>query len=587
MKGFFKYVLATITGMLILSFLSSFLMFAFIGIISASSNKPTEIKEHSILYLRLDKEIVDRASDNPLDNLSFTALGAGSKLGLNQIIKSIDKAAKDDNIEGIFLELSHVPAGFASVEEIRDALLAFKDSSKFIYTYSDVLSQNAYYLASASDKIYLNPAGEMVFKGLRSRIPFFTKALDKIGVEPIIFRHGKFKSAIEPYTRENMSEANKEQSITYINSIWNHVVDGISEQRGLSQSKLHELADVYAARTPQAAVQNGLIDGVKYRDEVIDELAELCQTQKSEKLQLVSLNKYKGVTLEKKHKPAKDKIALIYAEGEIAYGKAQTGGIGSETTAQALREARRDSSVKAIVFRVNSPGGSALASDIIWREALLCKNVKPLIVSMGDYAASGGYYIACAADKIIASEVTLTGSIGVFGVMMNTEKLMNDKLGITFDGVKTNELADFPDPTRSMSEAEKEIYQGSIEAIYDDFISKVGQGRSMTKENVDAIGQGRVWSGENAKEIGLVDEFGGLKTAITAAQEMAGLEKYRLVEYPKQASPMEELLKDLGAEVKVRLLKQELGTAYSTYKELQSLQSWEGVQARIPLIEIY
>jgi protease-4 len=568
-------------------------MFIFMGVVgviaAASDGKEVKIKPNTILYTKLDKPIVDRASDNPLESLNFATLQNEGQMGLNKILKNIEKAKKDENIKGIFLELEYIPAGMATVDEIRNALLDFKESGKFIYTYAEVLTQNAYYLASVSDKVYMNPVGSIEVKGLRSKISFFKGTMEKLGVEPVIFRHGKFKSAIEPFMLDKMSEANKEQTLTYVQSIWDHMVANIAKERGLSVDEINQIADAYAVRNTNDAAKLKIIDGVRYRDEVIDELVTLTNAESAEKLESIKLSKYNGVELEKsKKKDVRKKIAVIYASGSIESGKGENQTIGSETIAKALRQARRDSSVKAIVFRINSPGGSALASDVIWREAVLAKATKPLIVSMGDLAASGGYYIACPADKIVASPVTLTGSIGVFGLMFNTQKLMNNKLGVTFDGVKTNKYADLPDMTRTMSEAEKEIIQQGVEEIYQTFISHVGEGREMSTQAVDEIGQGRVWSGANAIEIGLIDSFGGLNDAIAAAAAAAGLEKYKTLELPEQPDFFEELIKELTGEVKVRMLQNELGENYLIYNKLKSMQKMQGVQARIPYdVELY
>lgn len=593
MNNFLKYTLATVLGILLYSLISMFILFGVMGAIAgASKNKEVEIKEKSFLYMKLDKPIVDRASDNPFENFNFQTFQPDPKIGLNDILENLEKAKNDEKIKGVYLELSFIPAGIATIEEVRDALLDFKESGKFIYTYAEVLTQGSYYLASVSDKIYLNPVGEMSLKGLRAQVTFFKGTLDKIGVEPIVFRHGKFKSAIEPFIRESMSEANKEQTKTYVQSIWDHIVANIAIERGLTVDKINELADNLTIRNAQSAVDNGIIDGLKYKDEILDELVELTEVKKPEKLRAVKLSKYKNVKLDdgkrRSRKTRKDKIAVVYASGQIVMGNGEGGSMGSEKISKAIRKARRDSTVKAIVLRVNSPGGSALASDVIWREAVLAKQEKPFIVSMGDVAASGGYYIACPADAIVASPVTITGSIGVFGLLFNTQELMNQKLGVTFDGVSTNKYSDLGNPNRKMTEAEKEVIQQGVEEVYATFISHVGQGRDMTTEAVDEIGQGRVWSGVNAKEIGLIDEFGGLNKAIAMAAEKAGVEDYKTVGYPIMPDPIEELIKSITEGVKVKILKNELGESYNTYKKIENIKHLQGVQARMPFdVELY
>jgi protease-4 len=590
MKSFLKYTLATVVGILIYTVISTLIFFGIVGaIVSASDQSEASIEPNTILYMKLDQSIVDRASDNPFEGFNFATFEADPALGLNDILKNLKKAKEDENIKGIFMELSYIPAGIATIDEIRNGLLDFKESGKFIYTYAEVMTQGAYYLASASDKIYMNPVGTMELKGLRSKVTFFKGALEKLGVEPVIFRHGKFKSAIEPFMLDKMSEANKEQSMTFVQSIWDYMVANIAKSRGLTAAEINQLADAYTIRNTQAAVDHKIIDGSKYRDEVIDELVTLTDAGKPEKLEMVKLSKYTDVGNVKKHrKHQSDKIAVIYASGEINSGKGDNQTIGSETLAQALRKARRDSTIKAIVLRVNSPGGSGLASDVIWREVVLAKQAKPLVVSMGDLAASGGYYIACSADVIVANEVTLTGSIGVFGLLLNTQELMNKKLGITFDGIKTNQYADLGDVTRPMTEAEKEIIQGEVEEFYSVFIGKVGDGRKMAVAGVDSIGQGRVWSGANAKQIGLVDEFGGLERAIVIAAEKANLTDYKTIDLPEQPDPVEELIKQLTGEAKMSILEKELGENYYFYQKLKNVQKLQGIQARMDYdVELY
>lgn len=589
MKDFLKYILATVVGILLYSIISSLIFFGIIGAIAAAGDKEAKIEPNTILFLKLDKPIVDRASKNPFDDFNFQSFSPDQKLGLNQILENIEKAKTDENIKGIYMDLTYVPAGFATIEEIRNALLDFKTSGKFIYTYSEMMTQSTYYLASVSTKIYMNPMGNIELKGLRSKIAFFKGTMKKIGVEPLIFRHGKFKSAIEPFMLDKMSEANKEQTLTYVKSIWDHLAKNIAAERGISVDDVNTIANDFAIRKPQNAVDLKIIDGLRYKDEIIDELVALTDAKKPEKLKLVKLAKYKKVVGQKsKKRDKREKIAVIYASGEIKMGKGDGETIGSEKLSKAIRKVRRDSTIKAVVLRVNSPGGNGLASDIIWREAMLTQKVKPLIVSMGDLAASGGYYISCPADVIVANPTTLTGSIGVFGLLFNTQELMNKKLGVTFDGVKTHEFADIIDLTRPMREAEKEIIQNSIEDFYDTFIGKVGQGRKMTKEAVDKIGQGRVWSGMNAKEIGLVDEFGGLKRAIEIAAEKAGLESYKTVDYPKMPDPMEEIVKQLTGEAMVKIMQKQLGENYYFYKKLESLKNMQGIQARMSYdVELY
>lgn len=590
MKGFLKYTLATVAGLILYSIISSFVFMGIIGVITmASKGGEVTIKPNSILHLQLNKTIIDRANNDPFSNFDFATMELANPLGLNEILKSIDKAKNDENIKGIYLDLSYIPAGIASIEEIRNSLLSFKESGKFIYAYSDYITQSAYYLASVSDKIYMNPVGAFSLQGLRAEVAFFKGAMEKIGIEPVMFRHGKFKSAIEPFMLDKMSDDNKEQTRTFVQSIWDYMLKQMAEQRNIEAEELNKMIDEAKIRDPKTGVENKMIDELLYKDEMIAKLVEAAGIGDEKDLRLVKLNKYKKVKEEtSKKKDERKKIAIVYASGEVIMGKGREGKLGAETISKALKKAREDSSIRAIVFRINSPGGSALASDIIWREAVLAQKTKPLVVSMGDLAASGGYYIACPADAIVSNHTTLTGSIGVFGLMFNNEKLMNQKLGITFDGIKTNKYADIGNPHRKMRADEKEIIQQGVEDVYKTFITHVGEGRKMTTKAVDEIGQGRVWSGINAKQIGLIDEFGGIQKAIKMAAEKAGLEDYKLLELPQQKDAFEQLLSQMVDNAKVHFLKKELGENYKIYGKIKDLQKSQGIQAKMPYdIELY
>jgi protease-4 len=444
-------------------------------------------------------------------------------------------------------------------------------------------------LATVADKVMLNPEGAVEWVGLRSEILFFKNALEKLGVEVQILRHGKFKSAVEPFMNESMSEANREQTITYLGSIWNHWVNGIASLRELNTEELNQLADNLTIRNAQAALDHKMIDSLVYKDQVIDMLKEMTDTKLKDDINSVSIEQYAKVPAPRKHKGLiKDKIAVVYASGEISMGDQTEGGIGGEGFAKAIREARRDSSVKAIVLRVNSPGGSALASELIWREMTLAREVKPVIVSMGDVAASGGYYIAAPADVIIANQTTITGSIGVFGMLPNVKQVMNKRLGINVDVVKTNKSSDLGSLFRPLSAEERAVMQLGVEDVYGTFTSHVATGRGLTVDQVDEIGQGRVWSGVNALDIKLIDEFGGLERAIELAAEKAELEQYRITELPKQEDPFQALLKEFTGSAKMKIFEKEFGMAYKHYNRLQSIIENRGVQARIPYdVEIY
>ncbi|MBN1988431.1 MAG: signal peptide peptidase SppA [Bacteroidales bacterium] len=589
MKSFFKYLLATIVGVFIASFLGFLIMMGIFGAMISSADKPVDVKDNSILYLNFSETIVDRAAENPFGDLDLGPFASVKQIGLNNILKAIENAKEDSKIKGIYIEAISIPAGAATLEEIRDALIDFKESGKFIISYSDIYSQKAYYLASVADNIYMNPEGGMEWMGLRSEIMFYKNALEKLGIEPQIIRHGKFKSAVEPFMLDKMSDANREQTLTYMGSIWNHWVKGIAQSRGIAADELNRYADEMLITNAKASVEYGLIDSLIYKDQLIDKLKNLTDTDLKKDLTTITLAKYiKAPSPVKKKGLAKNKIAVVYAQGEINMGEGGDGVIGSEGISKAIREARRDSSIKAIVFRVNSPGGSALASEVIWREVVLAKQAKPVIISMGDLAASGGYYIAAPGDVILASPTTITGSIGVFGMYFSVKEGMNKKIGLTVDVVKTNKYSDFGSVYRPLSAQERAISQQGVEDIYQTFIGHVAEGRGITKDDVDAIGQGRVWSGVNAMDIKLVDEFGGLKRAIALAAEKAGVEEYRVVDLPKLKDPFQSFMEDLSGNAKVMLLGKEFTFIYKQYEHINSMVKNQGVQARIPYdLEIY
>ncbi|TKG92473.1 signal peptide peptidase SppA [Puteibacter caeruleilacunae] len=582
MGNFLKYTLASILGVLIAGLLLFFISMGIISAIVAAGDEPVQVKDNSILVIKLEDEIVDRSSKNPFDELDLPGFSGRKQMGLNDILANIKKAKKDSRIKGIYLNMTNVASGVATIEEIRDALIDFKESDKFIYSFSDVYSQKAYYLASVADSIVLNPEGILEFKGLGGQKTFFKNALKKIGVEMQIVRHGKFKSAVEPYMLEKMSDANREQTETYLGSIWNHFLKGISKERELGIDQLNDLANgVVTFQKPQVALDGGLIDGLKYKDQVLSDLRTLIGIGQNKKIPAISLGEYTNAPVKRKGGLARDKVAVIYASGGIDMGEGE-GNMSSEEISRAIRKARTDSTIKAVVLRINSGGGSALGSEIMWREVKLTREVKPIIASFGDYAASGGYYMACSADTIVASPTTITGSIGIFGVIPNAGELLNDKLGITHDVVKTNDHSDMISIVRPMTTFERNLMQKKIEDGYLTFISHVADGRGLTVEKVDEIGQGRVWSGENASTIGLVDVFGGLDKAIEIAKDKAGLERYRIVSLPKQKDPIEELLKSFTQEARMSVMQDELGVAYKYYSFMKKAASMNGAMAVMP-----
>ena len=580
MKQFLKFTFASALGLI----LGCITLIAIIGIIASSgeSEKLTLDKAH-ILKLELSGTIQDRVAENPFDIYGELMGSSESAMGLNDILSNISKAKNDPNIVGIYLEMGSLSAGFATIEEIRNALIDFKESGKFISSYSEYYSQRAYYLASVSTTICIYPEGAMELKGLNSTIMFYTDALKKIGVEPQIIRHGKFKSAVEPFMLTKMSDANREQVETYMGSIWEQFLINVAKDRELSSEELNTIIDNFDVKNSADAKRLGFVDELFYRDQIQNHLVELMEEDKFDDLNFISHSRYKRVKNENaRDKFKKDKIAVIYAQGEIKSGEGKETVIGSERISKAIRKARLDEKVKAIVLRVNSPGGSALASDVIWREMSLAKDEKPVVVSMGDVAASGGYYIACDADKIYASPSTITGSIGVFGIMMNLEELYTDKLGLTFDQVKTNKFADLGSNNRPLSEEEYAIIHQSVVEVYETFTSKVANGRKMTQDSVDAIGQGRVWSGSNAMDINLIDAFGGLEEAIKGAAELAEMDEYRLFELPELKAPLEQLLEELETGFSASIMKYTLGDEYKHYKAINDMKHLKGIQVRMP-----
>lgn len=584
MRQFFKFMFASALG-LVLGIFLLFLILAGIGA-SLGNKGEVEVKDNSVLHVSLNTEIKERGVDKPFD-FDPATFKPKSSLGLNEILASIENAATDERIKGIYIDIQGVPVGMASVEEIRDALLKFKESGKWIVSYSEVYTQKAYYVASVSDKIWLNPEGIVEWRGLGSQVVFLKNMFEKLELEPQIIRYGKFKSAVEPLMLDKMSEANRLQTMTYMDALWDQMVAGVSETRGKTVEELDAMAQNATVQNAEDALRTGLVDSLIYKDEVLADLrGRLGLEEEKDKIEFISLGKYKGAAKEKDEnddvKSSRDRIAVIYAVGGIDGGEGDDESIGSETISKEIRKARLDEKVKAIVFRVNSGGGSALASDVIWRETVLAKKAKPFIVSFGDVAASGGYYISCAADTIVAQPNTITGSIGVFGVLFNAQKMLKNKFGIDVDTVKTNRFADLGGPLRPLTAVEREIIQKSVNDIYFEFIGKVAEGRGMTIDEVDSIGQGRVWSGKDALRIGLVDVLGGIDDAIAIAAAKAGVEDYRVVEMPEAKDPMEEMIKELTGGGQEALLKARLGNYYTYMKDVEDMLNMKGVQARMP-----
>lgn len=606
MKNFFGSFLGALVGVIVTGIICT-LIFAGVvvsGFQSAfefSEERPVRVKPNTVLLMKFTQPIKERDSNNPFAGFDFGPFDEKGSIGLDDILAALEKAAGDTAIKGIYLDLNEeIDAAAATIEEIRNALLEFRKSKKFIYAYSEALSQRSYYLATAADKIFLHPEGDMMFKGLTAQIMYYKDALEKLNVDMQVFRHGKFKSAVEPFLLDKMSPANRLQLETLLNGVWNHMLDGISKQRGVTPEELQKIADELLISFPADAQKFKLVDELKYKDEVTDLLKKNLGVKEKEKINFISVGKYAGAGKKKKWdldaidkdkddeeddiKGGKDKLAVIYCVGQIQKGKGDEETIGSETIAKAIQAARTDSSIKAIVLRVNSPGGDALASDVIWREVTLAKKAKPVIVSMGDVAASGGYYISCAADRIFAQPNTITGSIGVFGLLPNAQRLFTEKLGIYIDTANTAKHSDMGTPYRGVTVFEGEFIQKSVEKVYDTFTRRVAEGRGMSQAEVDSIGQGRVWSGIDALRVKLVDELGGVQEAIAFAAKKANLKKdeYELIALPKQKDPLKTLLQGKKDEEESAMLRRHLGIFYEHVKAAQAIGRMRGVQARLP-----
>ncbi len=579
MWQFIKHVFATIIGLFLFSILGFFL---FVGIIAAvgSSEESTPIESNSVLKLNLNNPIQEVAVENPFAEFSG---GQGSVLGLLDIRSALANAKQDPNIKGVYIDVQYPMVGWATAEEIRDAIIDFKKSNKFVYAYGEVMTEKAYYLASVADKIYLNPAGGMEWNGLSAEYDFYKGTLDKLEIKPLIFRVGEYKSAVEPFFRENMSDASRLQNQVLINNIFDHAVDKISQARKITPTQLKNLADSLSIDSPQDALKHKLITNVGYYDEVETALRKELKLGEDDKIKFVGLSKYSKAEKHVKEGSSDNRIAVLIGEGAIMSGKSNDGNIGSETVVEELRKARQDKKVKAVVLRINSPGGSALASDVMWREIQLTRKEKPVIASMSDVAASGGYYMAMGCDKIVAHPNTITGSIGVFSVLFNFQNTFRNKLGITFDRVNTNAHSDWPSVTREMTPFENNRMQRSTENIYAVFTKKAAEGRKMSLAKLQSLASGRVWSGREAKGNGLIDEFGGLDKAIEIAAKSAKLKEgdYR-VRYPKEKNVFEEVITKFSNDAEEAVLQQKLGDFAPYLKTLKKLQQMEGTQARLP-----
>lgn len=584
MKDFLKYTLATIVGLMACMIIVTIVSIVSIVGIAASAETSTAINESSIFKLELKGEVTERMIDNPFASLISEEQSA---LGLNEVLNCIQKAGENSHIKGIYLEAGGIMADPASIEEIRNALVRFKQTGKFVVAYGDNYTQADYYICSVADKVILNPQGMLDWHGMASQTIFLKDLLAQLGVEMEVFKVGTYKSAVEPYTSMTMSDENREQITAYITSIWNNMVDGVSLSRGISAEQLNEYADRYIAfEGAEASLAAGLVDTLLYMDGTKAYLKQQMGIEEDEKLATVSLNEMKNLQKEVPLDKSGNIIAMYYAEGQIV--DAASTGIGTspeivgEKVCMDLRKLRDDETVKAVILRVNSPGGSAFASEQIWNEVVKLKEKKPVIVSMGGYAASGGYYISCAADTIIAQPNTITGSIGIFGMFPNPHKLLNDKLKLNFETVKTNKLADFGSMGRPFNNDERAIMQHYINQGYATFIKRCADGRNMSIESIEAIAQGRVWTGEMAMEIGLVDMLGDIEMAKEIAAEKAGIDSYTLINYPKEKGALDMFLN----QAKENYIETRIGKIAGEFKSelnlIYNLENMHHLQARMP-----
>jgi protease IV len=579
-KAFFSSCLGALAAMILFGILT-FVFFSFL-IAGLTSEKEVLVEDNSILHLKLDDQITELEAENPFEGLPVPG-GDAQKTGLLQLKEAIAHAADDDKIEGIYIDVSYPMAGFSAIEEIRSSLIEFRKSGKWVYAYSEVMSEGGYYLASAADKVFLNPEGEIEFNGLTAEIGFYKKLFDKLDIKPQIFRVGEFKSAVEPFMLEKMSPENRLQLSELVNSIYNHVLKQISEARNIEVSRLEELSDKMLVRNARIAMESGLIDSLLYKDEFDSLLKHKMDVSETKDLNLIKYNKYRKSF--SNYKSTKNEIAVIVAEGAIMPGDedASQQVIAADTYVEAIRKAREDDDIKAIVLRVNSPGGEFRSSDMIWREVQLAKKVKPVIASMGDYAASGGYYLSMGCDTIVAQPHTITGSIGIFGMMFDLSGFFGNKLGITFDEVKTGEFGEMYTFTRPLTDAEKNYWQRNLNEHYETFTSKAAEGRGVSSDAIKKVASGRVWTGAQAKENGLVDVLGGFNDAVKIAAEKANLgDDYKVRYYPKQRPFVEQLLTQLEENSKINSLKAELGDLYPWYMQLKKVQTFQGEQARMP-----
>jgi protease-4 len=575
MKIFFKAYLASLLAGL------TFVFLMFLLLLLVPKEEKISVRDKSILKLELNGPITERAIDDPFASL----FGEASPTGLDQLLVALNYAKTDDQIQGVYLEFGGMSAGISTLKELRDALIDFQTSGKFVWSYADFYAQADYYLASVSDSIFFNPSGYFDWHGLAASQPYMAEMFDKIGVEPVVVRgsNNKFKSAVEPFLLTEMSPENREQLTLLLGDLWLEMKTAVAQSRDLPIDSVQAYADGMKAFSPKKALALGLVDKLSFRADLELRIKEITEARSEKTIPMISASRYVQTI---KENDSKNEIAVIYADGDIVIGEGESDNIGPERFVEAIRKAADDDDIKAIVLRVNSPGGSALGSDIIHNELLKAKAKKPLVVSMGDLAASGGYFISAPADTIVAQPTTITGSIGVFMLYFTAKELLEDKAGIHFSVVKTAEMADVLSPTRGLTDAEFRVFQQSVDETYGEFIMRVKNGRGLDSLFIDSIGQGRVWTGVQAKRLGLVDELGGLQKAIEIAAKMAGIEEYSLKAYPRQKDTFEQIMESFGqgqARMKEQALRDELGEYYEAYMKVQAILKQEGMLMRMPV----
>lgn len=582
MKDFLKFTLATVTGIVISSVVLFFISILVVFSMVSSSESETQVRKNSVMMLDLNGTLAERSQENPLDLIMKDDY---KTYGLDDILSSIKKAKENEDIKGIYIQATSLGAGFASLEEIRNALKDFKESGKFVVAYGDAYTQGLYYLSSVADKVLLNPQGMLEWRGLAATPMFFKDLLEKVGVEMQVFKVGTYKSAVEPFISTEMSAANREQINVYLSSIWGQITSAVAESRNLSVEALNKEADRMLMFYPaEESVKNGLVDTLIYKNDVRDYLKNLAGIDKDDNMPILGIQDMINVKKNVPRDKSGNVIAVYYAYGEIDGGSSASTdeGINSEKVIKDLRKLKDNENVKAVVLRVNSPGGSAYGSEQIWYAVNQLKKEKPVIVSMGDYAASGGYYISCNADTIVAEPTTLTGSIGIFGMMPNAKGL-TEKLGVSFDVVKTNPYADFGNLTRPMNDGEKGLMQMYVNNGYELFLTRCSDGRGISMEELDKIAQGRVWTGSTAKELGLVDELGGLDKALEIAVAKAGVDAYTVMNYPKKEGFLESLMNtNPGNYIKARMLNGKMSDVYRQFGIIENFDKIDRIQARVP-----